>query len=75
MTQRSILSYIFPGIHPGRWEDDVLEDMKFINIGSWKKVVQNVDSWKKVVEEAGTLCRLYLFMKRRGCVGSVVGLL
>ena len=32
-----------------RWEDDVLEDIKSINISNWKKVVQNRDSWKKVV--------------------------
>ena len=32
-----------------RWEDDVLEDIKSINICNWKKVVQNRDSWKKVV--------------------------
>jgi hypothetical protein len=33
-----------------RWEDDVLEDMKSINIGNWKKLAQNRDSWKKVAE-------------------------
>ena len=38
-----------------RWEDDVLEDIKSINIGNWKKVAQNRDSWKKVVEQARTL--------------------
>ena len=41
-----------------RWEDDVLEDIKTINISKWKKVAQNRDSWKKVVEQAGTLHRL-----------------
>ena len=41
-----------------RWEDDVLEDKKSINIRNWKKVAQNRDSWKKVVEQAGTLYRL-----------------
>ena len=30
-----------------RWEDDVLEDIKSINIRNWKKVAQNRDSWKK----------------------------
>ena len=40
------------------WEDDVLEDIKSINIGNWKKVTQNRDSWKKVVEQAITLHRL-----------------
>ena len=37
------------------WEDDVKEDIKSINIGNWKKVVQNRDSWKKVVEQARNL--------------------
>ena len=41
-----------------RWEDDVLEDIKSINIGNWKKVAQNRDSWKKVDEQARTLYRL-----------------
>jgi len=41
-----------------RWEDDVLEDIKNINIGNWKKVAQIRDRWKKVVEQAGTLYRL-----------------
>jgi len=38
-----------------RWEDDVLEDIKSINIRNWKKEAQNRDSWKKVVEQARTL--------------------
>ena len=46
------------GRHKTRWEDDVLEDIKSINIRNWKKVVQNRDSWKKVVEQARTLYRL-----------------
>ena len=33
------------------WEDDVLEDIKSMNVRNWKKVVQNRDSWKKVVEQ------------------------
>jgi len=41
-----------------RWEDDVLEDIRSINMGNWKKVVQDRDSWKKVVEQARTLYRL-----------------
>ena len=40
------------------WEDDVLGDIKSINIRNWKKVAQNRDRWKKVVEQAGTLYRL-----------------
>jgi hypothetical protein len=41
-----------------RWENDVLEDIKSINIRNWKKVAQNRDSWKKVVEQARILYRL-----------------
>jgi len=33
-----------------RWEDDVLEDIKSMNVRNWKKVAQNRDSWKEVVE-------------------------
>jgi hypothetical protein len=38
-----------------RWEDDVLEDTKSINISNWRKVAQNRDRWKKVVEQARNL--------------------
>ena len=41
-----------------RWVDDVLVDIKSINIRNWKKLAQNRDSWKKVVEQARTLYRL-----------------
>jgi hypothetical protein len=41
-----------------RWEDDVLEDIRSMNISNWKKVAQNRDSWKKAVEQARTLYRL-----------------
>jgi hypothetical protein len=41
-----------------RWEDDVLEDIKSMNIRNWKKVAQNRDGWKKAVEQARTLYRL-----------------
>jgi len=41
-----------------RWEDEVLEDIKSININNWKKVAQSRDIWKKVVEQARTVYRL-----------------
>jgi len=41
-----------------RWEDDVLEDIRSMNVGNWKKVAQDRDSWKKTVEQATTLHRL-----------------
>ena len=37
-----------------RWGDDVLEDIKNMNVRNWKKVAQNRDSWKKVVEHTRT---------------------
>ena len=40
-----------------RWEDDVLEDIRSMNVSSWKKA-QDRDSWKKTVEQARTLHRL-----------------
>jgi len=48
-----------------RWEDDVLEDIKNMNVPNWKKVTQNRDSWKKVVEQARTLNRLSRLRRRR----------
>ena len=41
-----------------RWEDDVLEDIKSMNVGNWKNVAQNSDRWKKVVEQARILNKL-----------------
>jgi len=38
-----------------RWEDDVLEDRRNMNVSNWKKIAQNRDSWKKAVEQARTL--------------------
>jgi len=46
------------GRHKTRWEDDVLEDIKGINIRNWEKIAQNRDGWKKVVEQARNLYRL-----------------
>jgi hypothetical protein len=48
-----------------RWEDDVLEDIRSINIGNWKKVARNRDSWKTVVERDRTVYRLWCFVRRR----------
>ena len=44
MSKRSI------GRPKTRWADNVLEDIKSIDISNWKEVAQNGDSWKKVVE-------------------------
>jgi hypothetical protein len=36
----------------------LFEDIKSINIRSWKKAAQNRDSWKKVVEQGRALYEL-----------------
>jgi hypothetical protein len=41
-----------------RWEDDILGDVRSMNVNNWKKVAQNGDGWKKLVERARTLYRL-----------------
>jgi hypothetical protein len=41
-----------------RWEEDVLEDIKNMNVHNWKNVAQNRDRWNKVVEQARTSNRL-----------------
>jgi hypothetical protein len=41
-----------------RWKDEVLEDIRSMNVRNWKKGAQNRDRWKKVVEQARTLYRL-----------------
>jgi hypothetical protein len=41
-----------------RWEDEVLEDVRGMDVRNWKKEAQNRDSWKNVVERFGTLYRL-----------------
>ena len=38
-----------------RSEDEGLEDIRSMNVSSWKKVAQDRDSWKKTVEQAKTL--------------------
>jgi len=48
-----------------RWKNDVLEDIKSMNVRNWKKVVQNRDSWKKVVEQARNLHRLLGFIRKK----------
>jgi hypothetical protein len=41
-----------------RWEDDVLGDIRSLNVNNWKNVAQDRDTWKEVVERAKTLYRL-----------------
>jgi hypothetical protein len=41
-----------------RWEDDVSEDIKSLNLHNWRNVAQDRERWKKVVEQARTLNRL-----------------
>jgi hypothetical protein len=46
------------GSHRMRWEDDVLGDLRSMDVGNWKKVAHNRDRWTKVVEGGRTLYRL-----------------
>ena len=39
-------------------ENDVLEDVRNMNVHNWKKMAQNRDSWKKAIEQDRTLYRL-----------------
>ena len=41
-----------------RWEDDVLEDIRSMNVPNWKKVAQDRESWEKTVDQATNLHRL-----------------
>jgi hypothetical protein len=41
-----------------RWEDDVLGDIRRLNVNNWKKVALDTERWKEVVERARTLYRL-----------------
>jgi hypothetical protein len=41
-----------------RWEDNVLEDIKNMNVSKWKNVAQDRERWKKEVEQARTSNRL-----------------
>ena len=43
---------------PKTRENDVLEDIRNMNVCNWKKMAQNRDSWKKAIEQARTLYRL-----------------
>ena len=41
-----------------RWEDDVSEDIKGMNLRNWRNLAQDRERWKKAVEQAKTLNRL-----------------
>jgi hypothetical protein len=48
-----------------RWEDDVLGDIRCMNVNNWEKVAQNRDRWKKVVERVRRLYRLIELQKKK----------
>jgi hypothetical protein len=48
-----------------RWENDVLKDVRSMNVHNWTEVAQNIDSWKKMVDRARTLHELSRFKRRR----------
>jgi hypothetical protein len=35
-----------------RWEDDVLEDIRNMNVCNWENVTQDRGRWKRVFEQA-----------------------
>jgi hypothetical protein len=39
-------------------KNDILENIKDMDVRNWKRVVQSRDSWKKAVEKARTICML-----------------
>jgi hypothetical protein len=41
-----------------RWENDVLEDVRSMNVRDWNNLAQNIDRREKVVERARTLYKL-----------------
>jgi hypothetical protein len=41
-----------------RWEDDVSEGIKSMNLRNWRNVAQDSERWKKVAEQTKTLDRL-----------------
>ena len=41
-----------------RWEDEVLENIRSMNVRNWMTVAQNTGNWKKAAEQARTLYRL-----------------
>jgi hypothetical protein len=53
-----LMSEIPAGRPKLRWEDDVLEEIRSMNVCNWKNVTQNRDRWKRVVEQARILNRL-----------------
>ena len=41
-----------------RWEVEVLEDIKSMNVCNWNNVTQNRDRWKRVAKQTRILNRL-----------------
>jgi hypothetical protein len=51
-----------------RWEDDVLGDIRRLNVNNWKNVARDRDRWKEVVERVRTLHRLKRFKRKRDII-------
>ena len=58
-----------------RWEDDVLEDIKSINISKWKKVAEDRDIWKKVAEQAQNRIQVVALYKKKKNITKVLKVL
>ena len=48
-----------------RWEDDVLEDIRSMNVRNWKQVAQDRDSWKKAVERDNLMQVVALYKEKK----------
>jgi len=46
------------GKHKSRWEDDVKNDLKKVNLMKWTEQVQDRLKWKGIVEKAKTRSEL-----------------
>jgi hypothetical protein len=41
-----------------RWEDDVLGDIRRLDVNNWKKVAQDRERWKETVGRPGSFHRV-----------------
>ena len=48
-----------------RWENDVSEDMKSMNLRNWRNVAPDRERWKKAIEQAKTLKWVVALVKKK----------
>jgi hypothetical protein len=61
----------FTGRPKSRWENDVRNDMRRMEIVKWPEQVQDRPKWKVIVEKAKTLPELWCIRRRRRKEGSL----